>query len=143
DLYVEPDKVKAALEQRAHVRLSAISGGQEIELRAQAADLAARSLREAEPQLEKLLRSNYRTVVAWPQRGAGERTAYNLARLKAQWLDGDQTEAIDPGALRFAVASLREGFIAAGPRIAVIPEHRLFHRRRSERREPRARRRGV
>src|SRR3954452_21723319 len=133
DLYVKPDDVTAALDARAHVRLSALSGDQPFEFRAQAADLGARSLREAEPQLEKQVRSGYRTVVTWPQRGAGERTAYNLARLKAHWLEGDGTETAEPGDLRFAVASLRDGFIAAGPRIAVIPEHRLFRRRRSDR----------
>jgi transcription-repair coupling factor (superfamily II helicase) len=146
DLYVKPEDVISALDARAHARLSALAGDQPFEFRAQAADLAARSLREAEPQLEKHVRSGYRTVVTWPQRGAGERTAYNLARLKAHWLDGDGTETAQPGDLRFAVASLRDGFIAAGPRIAVIPEHRLFRRRRSERAEDgagRARRRGA
>jgi transcription-repair coupling factor (superfamily II helicase) len=146
DLYVKPQDVEAALDARAHVRLSALSGDQEFEFRAQAADLAARSLREAEPQLEKHVRSGYRTVVTWPQRGAGERTAYNLARLKAHWLEGDGTETAEPGDLRFAVAALRDGFIAGGPRIAVIPEHRLFRRRRAERAEGdagRARRRGA
>jgi transcription-repair coupling factor (superfamily II helicase) len=146
DLYVKPDDVQAALDARAHARLSALSGDQPFEFRAQAADLGARSLREAEPQLEKHVRSGYRTVVTWPQRGAGERTAYNLARLKAHWLEGDGTEGAEPGDLRFAVASLRDGFIAGGPRIAVIPEHRLFRRRRAERADAeagRARRRGA
>jgi transcription-repair coupling factor (superfamily II helicase) len=149
DLYVKPETVEAALDARAHARLSALAGDQPFEFRAQAADLAARSLREAEPQLEKHVRSGYRTVVTWPQRGAGERTAYNLARLKARWLDGDGEgmDTAEPGDLRFAVASLRDGFIAAGPRIAVIPEHRLFRRRRAERDDAqaagRARRRGA
>ncbi|MBI5105750.1 MAG: transcription-repair coupling factor [Solirubrobacterales bacterium] len=134
-LYVKPDDVRGAIEGRAHVRLSAISGDQPFEFRAQAADLGARSLREAEPQLEKLLRSGYRTVVAWPRRGEGERTAYNLARLKATWLEGDRTAHAEAGELRFAVANLRDGFVAAGPRIAIIPEHRLFARRRAEREE--------
>src|SRR3954454_5035390 len=146
DLYVKPDDVEAALDARAHVRLSALSGDQPFEFRAQAADLGARSLREAEPQLEKQVRSGYRTVVPWPQRGAGERTAYNLARLKAHWLDGDGTQEGGPGDLRSAVPNLRAGFIAGGPRIAVIPEHRLFRRRRAERDDAeaagRARRRG-
>jgi transcription-repair coupling factor (superfamily II helicase) len=150
DLYVKPEAVSAALDARAHVRLSALSGDQPFEFRAQAADLGARSLREAEPQLEKQVRSGYRTVVTWPQRGAGERTAYNLARLKAHWLE-DGGEGADgfvaPGDLRFAVASLRDGFIAAGPRIAVIPEHRLFRRRRADRGDgtgaERSRRRGA
>ncbi|HWH94966.1 MAG TPA: transcription-repair coupling factor [Baekduia sp.] len=153
DLYVKPEVVQGALDARAHARLSALSGDQPFEFRAQAADLAARSLREAEPQLEKHVRSGYRTVVTWPQRGAGERTAYNLARLKAHWLDGDGASGdgdgsgfVEPGDLRFAVASLRDGFIAGGPRIAVIPEHRLFRRRRSDRAAegaPSARRRGA
>jgi transcription-repair coupling factor (superfamily II helicase) len=152
DLYVQPEIVTAALDARAHVRLSALSGDQPFEFRAQAADLGARSLREAEPQLEKLVRSGYRTVVSWPRRGEGERTAYNLARLKAHWLEGDTasgegggTLSTEPGELRFVVAGLRDGFIAAGPRIAVIPEHRLFRRKRAERAEGVAggRRRGA
>ncbi|WCB92404.1 Transcription-repair-coupling factor [Baekduia alba] len=147
DLYVKPEDVQGALDARAHARLSALAGDQPFEFRAQAAELAARSLREAEPQLEKQVRSGYRTVVTWPQRGAGERTAYNLARLKAHWLEGDGTETAEPGDLRFAVASLRDGFIAGGSRIAVIPEHRLFRRKRAERDDAqaagRARRRGA
>ena len=73
---------------RAAARLSSISADQPIEFRAQAADLAARSLKEAEPELEKLVRSEYRTVVTWTRRGDGERAAYNLARLRASWDGG-------------------------------------------------------
>src|SRR5919202_4188446 len=92
-LYVPPEAIKDALDERARIRLSSISSGQPLEFRAQAADVAARSLREAEPELEKLLRSQYRTVVAWPRRGDGERAAYNLARLRATWLDGQRPPA--------------------------------------------------
>jgi transcription-repair coupling factor (superfamily II helicase) len=142
-LYVNPETVQAALDARAYVRLSALNADQPFELRAQAAEVAARSLREAEPQLEKLVRSGYRTVVTWPRRGEGERTAYNLARLKAHWLGGEQTTSAEPGELRFDVAGLRDGFIAAGPRIAVIPEHRLFRRKRAERADRPVNRRGA
>jgi transcription-repair coupling factor (superfamily II helicase) len=124
-LYVRPEEISAALDERARVRLSSISGDQPLEFRAQAADLAARSLSEAEPELEKLVRSSYRTVVTWARRGDGERAAYNLARLRASWDGGD--------GLQFARASLRDGFIAAGLGLAVIPDHRLFRRRRAER----------
>ena len=124
-LYVKPDAIADALDARASVRLSSISGDQPIEFRAQAADLAARSLKEAEPELEKLVRSDYRTVVTWPRRGDGERAAYNLARLRASWEGGE--------GLQFSRATLRDGFIAAGLNLAVIPEHRLFRRRRAER----------
>ncbi|MEA2287028.1 MAG: hypothetical protein QOJ21_3071, partial [Solirubrobacteraceae bacterium] len=139
-LYVGPDAITAALDERARIRLSSIASGQPIEFRAQAADLAARSLREAEPELEKLVRSDYSTVVAWPRRGEGERAAYNLARLRAEWLDGVRPRGPQ---LTFAQASLRDGFIAAGLRLAVIPEHRLFRRRRAERQQQSGRRRGA
>ncbi|HEV8152538.1 MAG TPA: transcription-repair coupling factor, partial [Solirubrobacteraceae bacterium] len=79
-LYVKPEAIARELDERARIRLSSISGDQPLEFRAQAADVAARSLRDAEPELEKLLRSGYRTVVGWPRRGDGERAAYNLAR---------------------------------------------------------------
>src|SRR4051794_21019811 len=129
-LYVKPDDVRAALDTRAAAQLSSLDADQPIQLRAQAADLAARSLREAEPELEKLVRSDYRTVVVWPRRGDGERTAYNLVRSTPQWLEGSGAE---PGELQFAEGTLRDGFIAAGIRLAVIPEHRLFRRKRAER----------
>src|SRR5215211_2174491 len=87
-LYVKPDGILAALEQRAPLRLSSISGAQALEFRAQAADFAARSLKEAEPELEKLVRSGYTALVTWPSKGQGERAAYNLARVKARWDGG-------------------------------------------------------
>jgi transcription-repair coupling factor (superfamily II helicase) len=123
DLYVKPDGILAALDRRAAIRLSSISADQPIEIRAQAADFAARSLKEAEAELEKLTRSGYTTVVAWPQRGAAQRAAYNLARLKAN-LDGAATGLV------FTEANLRDGFVAPGLKLAAFPEHRLIHRRK-------------
>ncbi len=134
-LYVSPEEVLAAVTARTRVWLSAMSADQEIELRASSADTAARSLAEAEPELEKLVRSGYRTVVAFPRRGEGERAAYNLGRLQADWLDGDVDVARTPSepSLRFVAASLREGFVAPSLKLAVFPEHRLLRRRRAER----------
>ena len=60
------------------------------------------------------------------RRGEGERAAYNLGRLKVRWVDGGAPAGAD---LAFAEARLRDGFIAPGFRLAVIPEHRLFRRR--------------
>jgi len=163
-LYVPPAEVGAALAERAEIRLSSLAGGQAVEFRAQAAATSARSLREAEPELERLVRSGYSTVVAWPRRGDGERAAYNLARASASWLgegpplapapgappDGDGSsgapapEGAPPeGALRFARAALREGFVAPSLHLAVIPEHRLFRRRRAEAPAEPARRRAL
>src|SRR5258705_6020246 len=74
-LYVKPDDIEAALDARARIRLSSISADQPFEFRAQAADTGARTLKEAEAELEKLARSAYTTVVTWPRRGEGERAA--------------------------------------------------------------------
>jgi transcription-repair coupling factor (superfamily II helicase) len=126
DLYVAPEAIEAALGARGAIRLSSLDQGQPVEFRAQAADIAARGVREAEPELEKLVRSGYRTVVAFARRGEGERAAYNLGRLKVRWVDGRAPSGAD---LAFVEARLRDGFIAPGFRLAVIPEHRLFHRR--------------
>ena len=84
-LYVAPDAITQALDARAAAAPARrISGSQPIEFRAQAAEFAARSLREAEPELEKLTRSGYTTLVTWPQHGQGERAAYNLAAAAAR-----------------------------------------------------------
>src|SRR5215211_2131552 len=123
-LYVKPDGILAQLDARRPLRLSSISGSQPVEFRAQAAEFAARSLREAEPELEKLVRSDYTAVITWPNRGGGERAAYNLARVKARW-DGAEEGLV------FQEASLRDGFVAPGLKLAAIPEHRLIHRRRA------------
>ncbi|HEY8582168.1 MAG TPA: CarD family transcriptional regulator, partial [Capillimicrobium sp.] len=129
-LYVKPDEIQAALDARARVRLSAISGDQPIQLRGQAADTGSRSLKEAESELQKLIRSGYRAIVAWSRKGEGERAGYNLARLKASWLDGD---GWDGGpSLQFTTATLRDGFVAPSMKLAVIPEHKLIRRRRAE-----------
>src|ERR1700754_1983178 len=123
-LYVSPKAIQRARLERAEARLSSISADQEIEIRGQAADFASRSLREAESELEKLVRSGYTTVVAWPQRGSAERAAYNLARVKAS-LNGGASGLV------FTEATLRDGFVAPGLKLAAFPEHRLIHRKKA------------
>src|SRR6201999_2582331 len=81
------EDVAPALAERVKVRLSSIDQDQAYAFRGQAANVAARGLKEAEPELEKLSRSGYRTVVAFARRGEGERFGYNLGRLKVDWLD--------------------------------------------------------
>jgi transcription-repair coupling factor (superfamily II helicase) len=130
-LYLAPAAVDAALQERAGIRLSSIDQDQPFSFRAQAANVAARGLKQAEPELEKLARSGYRTVVAFGSRGEGERVAYNLGRLKVRWLGPADTSPPSGGQITFAAARLQEGFIAPQFHLAVIPEHRLFHRRRA------------
>src|SRR4051795_4262273 len=130
-LYLSPDTLREQFDSCTNLRLSSISQDQPHEFRAQGADTAAKSLREAEPELEKLVRSGYRTVVAWSRRGEGERAAYNLSRLRAGFLDGKPPDH-EPG-VTFAAATLREGFLSPSLKLAILPEHRLLRRRRAER----------
>ncbi|MEA2211227.1 MAG: hypothetical protein QOF83_1175 [Solirubrobacteraceae bacterium] len=130
-LYVDPDAIISALDARVKIRLSSIDQEQTFAFRAQAADIAARGLKEAEPELEKLARSGYRPVVTFASRGEGERFAYNLGRLKVRWLGEGQDGPSASGMLTFARARLQAGFIAPQFHLAVIPDHRLFHRRRA------------
>ena len=134
-LYVKPDEIDAALGARSPLRLTSVLRDQPVAFHAQAADTAARSLNEAEPELEKLVRSGYRTVVTWANHGDGERAAYNLARSTPGWL-GEHLR--DDGGLSFAQARLRDGFIAAGLKLAVIPDHRLVRPKRGTPSRPRA-----
>ena len=103
---------RARSTERAALRLSSISGDQPHEFRAQSADTAARSLKEAEPELEKLVRSGYRTVVAWARRGEAERAA-----LQPRPRPGRRSSTASPPrtsrAWRSPHASLREGFLVA------------------------------
>ena len=145
-LYVDPEQIVRELDDRVRIRLSSIDQDQPFAFRAQTADVAARGLKEAEPELEKLARSGYRPVVVFARRGDGERFAYNLGRLKVGWL-GEQDGSLAPAAerLTFAHARLDTGFIAPQFHLAVIPDHRLFARRRAPEKpgDGRARRRGV
>jgi transcription-repair coupling factor (superfamily II helicase) len=145
-LYVPPNKIDEALSGRARMRLSSIDQNQPFSFRAQAADVQARGIREAEPELEKLARSGYRTVVAFARRGEGERVAYNLGRLRVDWLEGDGRLEPGPapkaGPINFVQARLQTGFIAPQLHLAVIPDHRLLRPRRPAPARP-ERRRGV
>ena len=154
-LYIDPDSIAKALDTRSRIRLSSIDQDQPFQFRGQSAEVGARSIRDAEPELEKLARSGYRTVVAFAVRGEGERAAYNLGRLKVGWLedDGDAPTAGSNGSaaagehgsstLTFTHARLREGFIAPQFHLAVIPEHRLLRRKRASEGPTRVGRRGA
>ncbi len=98
------------------------------EWRAQLPTSTARSISEAESQLERDLRSNYRIVVAFPSRGEAERARYGLDRIDARFLEQEVPES---AAVLFAEAPLAEGFVSPELRLAVIPFRRLVHRRRA------------
>jgi transcription-repair coupling factor (superfamily II helicase) len=129
--------VSGPLAERAVLSLSGVDSDWELSFRAQAPTSAARTIGEAEAQLERELRSGYRVVVCFEHRGEAERAQYNLARLQAGFLD--DPAAADAGLwgesqaarLLFAEAPLRDGFISPELKLAVIPFRRLVHRRRA------------
>jgi transcription-repair coupling factor (superfamily II helicase) len=120
--------VAVPLAERAALSFFAAGGDDADAFRAARAESPARSIKEAEAELEKQVRSGYRTVVAFDDRGEAERARYGLDRLDAALLDGGRLSP-DP-ALTFAEARLREGFVSPELRLAVYPFRRLVHRRR-------------
>jgi transcription-repair coupling factor (superfamily II helicase) len=120
--------VAAPLAKRAALAFRGAGDSDEGAFRAARAESPARSVKEAEAELEKQVRSGYRTVVAFDDRGEAERARYGLERLDATLLDGGR---LSPGpGLTFAEARLREGFVSPELRLAVYPFRRLVHRRR-------------
>src|SRR5215213_1397782 len=126
-LYVD---VAEPLAGRAGLALTGAGEEGEDAFRAARAESPARNLKEAEGELEKLVRSGYRTVVAFESLGEAERARYGLDRLDARLLEGGRVSP-DAG-LSFAEARLREGFISPELKLAVYPFRRLVHRRRAE-----------
>ncbi|HSR95009.1 MAG TPA: transcription-repair coupling factor [Solirubrobacterales bacterium] len=124
-LYVD---VEAPLAARAVLAVSGAGEEDEAAFRASRAESPARSVKEAEGELEKLVHSGYRTVVAFDNKGEAERTRYGLDRLDSSLLGGGRLSP-EPG-LAFAEARLREGFVSPELRLAVYPFRRLVHRRR-------------
>ena len=116
------------LEGRAQLLLRSVHSDEEISIRAQAPASAARSMAEAEPQLERELRSGYRVVVAFDHRGEAERARFSLNRIEATLLDEGKAQASAPGVF-FAEARVGEGFVAPSLKLAVYPQRKLVHRR--------------
>jgi len=123
-LYVE---IQDELSSRASLRLGPPGEDPDWAVRAQRADFASRTPAEAEAELEKLARSGYRVVVAFPGQGEAERTRYALSRLDPPMLD--ESDPPPTGQVTFAVASLPEGFVSPDLKLCVAPWSSLVSRR--------------
>ena len=130
-LYVD---VAEPLTERAALSLTVAGDDDDDAFRASRAESPARNVREAEAELEKLVRSGYRTVVAFDNIGEAERARYGLDRVDVSILDGGPLSS-DPG-VSFTEARLREGFVSPELRLAVYPFRRLVHRRRRAEERP-------
>ncbi len=129
-LYVE---VSEPLRTRASLALAGTGDETEPDervFRSQVPTSPARSIGEAEAQLESEVRSGYRVVVCFDHRGEAERARYNLARVDAPFL-GEALAPDAPAGVRLAEARVGDGFLSPELRLAVIPFRRLVHRRRA------------
>ncbi|MBK5231126.1 MAG: DEAD/DEAH box helicase, partial [Thermoleophilia bacterium] len=95
------------------------------ELRAERPHSMARGFEAAEIELEKLLRSGYRTIVAWSRGSELDRARYNLARIRPEPLAAAEELTRWQGVF-FAHATLREGFVSPALKLAVIPDRLLL-----------------
>ncbi len=131
-LYVPPDRLDAALTARAELRLSSIVSGP-----ASRVPGAERRYGGPLPEGGRARAGEARALRLPHVRGLGAPRARPSAPATT-WPASTPTSSTDrpassqPG-VTFAHAGLREGFLAPGLKLAVLPEHRLLRNRRSER----------
>ncbi|CAN5444509.1 transcription-repair coupling factor [soil metagenome] len=126
-LYVD---VAEPLEQRASLSVRAPTDEDgPLLMRAQTPNSPARSMGEAETQLQKELRSGYRVVVAFDHRGEAERARFNLNRIEASLMPAGLSAEAEPQVI-FGEAAITDGFVAPQLKLAVYPWRKLVHRRR-------------
>jgi transcription-repair coupling factor (superfamily II helicase) len=125
-LYVPADELDDTLDARSALTIANLTTAEgRPELRAEHPGSMARSFNAAEVELEKLMRSGYRVVVAWARQSELERARYNLDRVKPQPLE-ELEHARDWPGVWFAQHSLREGFVWPAAKLAIVPDRLLL-----------------
>lgn len=130
-LYLDPAELLAEVLRRSELSLEEQPHPDRFALAGTPLRSKARSVAEAEVELERLLNSGYLVVVCFAAKGEGERFAYNLKRLKPTWLGPGEPPPQGRG-LYFTVAALEEGFSSPELGLAVVPARRLVVRPRPE-----------
>jgi transcription-repair coupling factor (superfamily II helicase) len=108
--------------------LDPLPQGQQYSFEAQRPALAARGLAEAENELQSLVRSGVRVVVAFPHRGDALRTQNLLRRVDAGLIEPGE-ELPEDAAVMFAVSPARRGFVSRELGIALLPDAQVFRKR--------------
>ena len=140
-LYVPLAEARALLSGALHIDL--VQRDQPLQFNASRPQFAARDIAGAERDLSRLVRDDYRVFIVFRHEGEAERATFRLRNLSAEVVSREQLarggEAA-PG-LYFLAAPLREGFVSADLKLAVINERALLraraaraalHRRRDE-----------
>ncbi len=125
-LYVPLADARALL--AGALRLDLVQRDQPVQLAASRPQFAARDLAGAERDLSRLVRDDYRVFVVFRHEGEAERATYRLRHLSAEVVTPEQLARggeAGPG-LYFLAAPLREGFVAADLKLAVVSERALL-----------------
>ncbi len=133
-LYVPLADARALLAQA--LQLDVVQRDQPVQLPASRPQFAARDLAGAERDLSRLVHDDYRVFVVFRHEGEAERATYRLRNLSAEVVTPEQLARggeAGPG-LYFLAAPLREGFVAADLKLAVVSERALLRAAPRERR---------
>ena len=125
-LYVPLAQARAVLS--GALQLDLVQRDQPLQFHASRPQFAARDISGAERDLMRLTRDGYRVFVVFRHEGEAERATYRLRNLSAEVVSGEQLirgGAAAPG-LYFLAAQLREGFVAADLKLAIINERSLL-----------------
>ena len=139
DIVWEHDAVLAAIDEealeapdlRGALTVSPLPDGQAHTFEGQRPALAARGLAEVERQLANLASSDLRVIVSFQHAGEAQRQAALLRRTEVGWLDAGASTLPEDAGIFFVVSPARRGFVSRELRVALIPEGRLFRRRRT------------
>ena len=125
-LYVPLAEARALL--AGALRVDLVQRDQPLQLHASRPQFAARDIAGAERDLARLVRDGYRVFIVFRHEGEAERATYRLRHLSAEVVSREQLarggEAA-PG-LYFLAAPLREGFVSADLKLAVVNERSLL-----------------
>jgi transcription-repair coupling factor (superfamily II helicase) len=136
DFVWQPDEVRRVAAEELDVEvdfegateLDPLPAGQPFRFEAQRPAIAARGLAEAETELNGLIRSGNRVVVAFPHRGEALRTRALLRRVRADVLEEGEELPRDP-TVSFAVAPARRGFVWRELGLVLLPDVQVFRKR--------------
>ncbi len=132
--YVPLVEVRAALADA--LQIDVVQRDQPVQLSASRPQFAARDISGAERDLIRMVRDGYRVFVVFRHEGEAERATYRLRTISAEVVTREQLARGGEAAagLYFLAAPLRDGFIAADLKLAVVSERALLRGAPRERR---------
>ena len=124
--YVPLGETRAAL--RDAMQIDVVSRDQPLQFAASRPQFAARDLSGAERDLVRMVRDGYRVFVVFRHPGEAERATYRLRTQQAEVVTQEQLARGGEAAagLYFLAASLRDGFVSADLKLAVLSERALL-----------------